>query len=163
MAGRTAVGFLYKHPGRMAALVLAGTNGGAVDEETRLIQAELRSRPAPDGEFAIRALSAGFTESRPEMAFLYRQILRFNPARPENFLEPPQSGLQSGTISNTADALIDQTVGSYKIKSMLARGGMGAVYLAEQSNPRRDVALKIMHHGAWSALAEKRFDVGLER
>ncbi len=89
MAGRTAIGFLHRHPGRMTALVLAGTNGGAVDAETRALQAELRSRPAPNGEFAIRALSKGFTEARPEMAFLYRQILRFNPPRPDNFLEPP--------------------------------------------------------------------------
>lgn len=35
--------------------------------------------------------------------------------------------------------------GRYRIKSMLAEGGMGMVFLAEQTNLKRDVALKILH------------------
>ncbi len=106
MAGRTAVGFLhrYAHLRRMSALVLAGTNGGAVDEETRALQVEMRSRPAPRGEFAIRALSPGFTERHPERAFLYRQILRFNPPRPDNFLEPPPPDYRGSSHTTMVEA-----------------------------------------------------------
>lgn len=44
------------------------------------------------------------------------------------------------------DGLIGQTIGHYRIESLLGRGGMGKVYQAFQLQPvRRDVALKIMN------------------
>lgn len=89
MGGRTAAGLLARHPDRLRSVVLAGTTAGAVDEASRSIQAEVRAKSPPAGEFAIRALSPGFARRRPDMAFLYRQILRFNPPRPADFLQPP--------------------------------------------------------------------------
>ena len=38
MGGRTAVGFSLLNPGRCRALVLAGTTGGAIDDEVREMQ-----------------------------------------------------------------------------------------------------------------------------
>lgn len=42
------------------------------------------------------------------------------------------------------DPLIGQTIGNYTIQSVLGRGGMSVVYLAQQTNIERQVAVKIM-------------------
>jgi WD40 repeat protein/predicted Ser/Thr protein kinase len=48
-------------------------------------------------------------------------------------------------------------VGSYRIERLLGRGGMGAVYEAEQDNPRRLVALKVIRPGLAGHDFAKRF------
>jgi serine/threonine protein kinase len=42
------------------------------------------------------------------------------------------------------DSRIGQEIGGYRIEALIGRGGMGTVYLAEQSFPRRKVALKLL-------------------
>src|SRR5581483_7669587 len=48
-------------------------------------------------------------------------------------------------------------VGGYRIVRLIGRGGMGAVYEAEQNNPRRPVALKMIRPGLASPDLVKRF------
>jgi WD40 repeat protein/predicted Ser/Thr protein kinase len=48
-------------------------------------------------------------------------------------------------------------VGHYRILRYIAEGGMGAVYEAEQDNPRRTVALKVLRPGCASPALLKRF------
>lgn len=50
-----------------------------------------------------------------------------------------------------------EEVGPYRIQSLIGRGGMGEVYLAEQSNPRRRVALKVLPIGSDSAVMTSWF------
>ncbi|MPZ22452.1 MAG: alpha/beta fold hydrolase [Dehalococcoidia bacterium] len=88
MGGRTAAGFTLRlAPGRTWALVLSGTHGGVLTDESRGIQEGLRGRM--DGRPLLqRALGAGFAERHPDLALLYRQINRVNPPRPADFLAP---------------------------------------------------------------------------
>ena len=49
------------------------------------------------------------------------------------------------------------TIGAYRIIRLLGEGGMGTVYLAEQQQPRRNVALKIIRPGIEGAESRRRF------
>src|SRR5438876_5300137 len=48
-------------------------------------------------------------------------------------------------------------IGRYKIIRLIGRGGMGAVYAAEQEQPRRIVALKVMSSGVTTRRSVRRF------
>jgi serine/threonine protein kinase len=48
---------------------------------------------------------------------------------------------------------IGTEIAGYRIESLLARGGMGEVYLAAQGFPEREVALKLLAHDLGSDLA----------
>ena len=58
---------------------------------------------------------------------------------------------------DTEEALIGRSFGAYRIRRRIAIGGMGVVYEAEQRNPRRVVALKIMRREMTSRSAVRRF------
>ena len=49
-------------------------------------------------------------------------------------------------------------IGQYRIIDILGSGGMGVVYRAEQDNPRRTVALKVIRPGVESAETLRRFE-----
>lgn len=51
-----------------------------------------------------------------------------------------------------------QRIGQYRICDVLGEGGMGVVYLAEQDNPRRPVALKVIRPGVSTPSMLKRFE-----
>ena len=46
-----------------------------------------------------------------------------------------------------SNQLLGQALGTCTLKGLLGRGGMGAVYLASQSRPRRSVAVKVLMPG----------------
>jgi len=49
-------------------------------------------------------------------------------------------------------------ISSYKVLGVIGEGSMGVVYHAEQENPHREVALKVLKAGRASAAARKRFE-----
>ena len=53
---------------------------------------------------------------------------------------------------------IPATVGHYHIIRLIGEGGMGSVYLAEQENPHRAVALKVIKAGYVNAEFLRRFE-----
>jgi 3-oxoadipate enol-lactonase len=105
MGGRTAVGFSVRNPGRVAALVLAGTTGGAVSEEVR--EAQETHRQSANGRLSLakRAISPRLRRDRPDLAHLYRLIGRLNPPRPKDFLAPIR-----GYRGSSAQALVDLSI-----------------------------------------------------
>ncbi len=52
---------------------------------------------------------------------------------------------------------LPERIGRYAIRSVLGVGGMGVVYLAEQDNPRRTVALKVLRPSLTTPRARSRF------
>src|SRR5262249_36757488 len=50
-----------------------------------------------------------------------------------------------------------RAVGGYRVVRLIGEGGMGTVYEAEQDEPRRAVALKVMRAGSDSPDLRKRF------
>src|SRR5262245_24986095 len=63
------------------------------------------------------------------------------------------------TEVDTLEPAIGESIGPYKLLQKLGEGGMGTVYLAEQTQPlRRRVALKIIKAGMDSAQVIARFE-----
>lgn len=62
-------------------------------------------------------------------------------------------------VSNTP---IPEQIGPYRIIDKIGEGGMGAVYLAEQDQPRRRVALKMIRPGLLSSNLLKRFRIEVD-
>jgi len=103
MGGRTAVPFALRNPGRTWAIVLAGTNGGAVTEEVRRIQDEYKESLPKGSTLNERALAPDYGEREPAMEFLYRSINRLNPKRPRDFLAIP-AGYRGSAAERLAES-----------------------------------------------------------
>jgi 3-oxoadipate enol-lactonase len=88
MGGRTAVGFAWRNPGRCKGMVLAGTTGGAVDDEIRALQAKHRDSDIGRMTLRERATSPALRDRAENLAFLFQAINRLNPPRPKDFLAP---------------------------------------------------------------------------
>ena len=77
MGGFTALRFAVRHPGRLRALVLAGTAGGAdtplVQEDRQRIMARMAATPRLE-----RVLAQDFLRREPERSELYAQISALN-------------------------------------------------------------------------------------
>jgi serine/threonine protein kinase len=104
------------------------------------------------GELAswLEALRAG----RPELAGDLEELLRDRESLgDEGFLEGPSPG------APPADRGL-VTIGPYRLMHLLGEGGMGVVYVAEQTGPiRRLVAIKVIRPGLDSAHVLSRFAV----
>ena len=78
MGGVTSLGFALAHPERVAGLVLADTTGGIGDPSVVSLLEEVH----PPEDPLRRALSDGFIDGHPDLAFLFGSIGRINPAMP---------------------------------------------------------------------------------
>src|SRR5204863_7757263 len=57
---------------------------------------------------------------------------------------PPGASLDDAGVAKLTRLLREETAGEYEIERELARGGMGVVYLATETQLRRRVAIKVL-------------------
>ena len=106
---------------------------------------------------------------------LMREVrtLLAQPQAPDSFLEAPAlevvaralamsavagAGAETGHADPAGGApAIPAAIGRYRVVRLLGEGGMGAVYEAEQEQPRRIVALKVIKPGYATAETLRRF------
>ena len=73
-------------------------------------------------------------------------------------MRPSEPGSAADPAAPEVDPLIGVTIGSFRIVKMIGRGGMGTVYLGEQTVIGSKVAVKILHdHLASNASLVSRF------
>ena len=121
----------------------------------RILDDVLEKAPAERAAFVADACG-GDAELRSEVESLLAQDQQVSPdfMRPP---EPPPEVRQTASPSGP-DPLLGERIGGFRIKSVIASGGMGTVYLAEQEQPRRDVAVKVLRVGIASGSALRRFE-----
>ncbi|MBD3869605.1 MAG: serine/threonine protein kinase [Acidobacteria bacterium] len=81
----------------------------------------------------------------------------------DSFLDGSDLGQAlNAAVSDNDNALVGKMVGRYRVLETIARGGMGIVYRAEQNNPDRQVALKLMAPGLLTPEVARRFEVEVQ-
>src|SRR5881392_3874367 len=71
---------------------------------------------------------------------------------------PTMMGGDGGEAAPVSSSQPIGKIGRYKITRLIGEGGMGAVYEAEQDQPRRTVALKVIKPGLASPALLRRFE-----
>lgn len=88
------------------------------------------------------------------------EVLLQAQANPGSFLQSPAPGIGNApTSSPSSDEMTGTQIGPYKLLQQIGEGGMGTVYMAEQTQPvQRKVALKVIKAGMDSRQIIARFE-----
>jgi tetratricopeptide (TPR) repeat protein len=128
--------------------VAESTGESRLERASALFEA-LLAEPRERREAALQEAAAGDEAVAAEV----RSLLEHHERLGAGFLEPA-SWMDS---SDERASFTRGTLGRYRILERIGLGGMGVVYRAEQENPRREVALKVLRPGLASSEMLERF------
>ncbi len=117
------------------------------------VPAGRRSRPGARGAFLDEHCASDL-----DLRAAVEELLQFDAevqSEPE-FLQSPAAAVRA-TLPLAPELRLPTFIGRYRIVRGHGEGGMGTVYEAEQDNPRRTVALKVIRAGYASAELLSRF------
>lgn len=116
-------------------------------QRAKAIFIEACEKPAEE----IPAYLDAACDSDPLLRRAVESMLRHD-QRSGDLLDSPGPGGPSPVLNPGAQ------VGRYRVVGVIGEGGMGIVYEAEQDNPRRTVALKVIRPGLASPAMLRRFE-----
>jgi tetratricopeptide (TPR) repeat protein/predicted Ser/Thr protein kinase len=118
------------------------------DRVAEVVEAALERNPAERRQFVDEACRND-ADLRREI----ESLLGFQ-EKARNFIETPAYEVASKIlVEGDGELKSGQILGDYKVLSLLGEGGMGEVYLVEDTKLERRVAIKVVKHGAGSASA----------
>lgn len=120
---------------------------GSGSDEVRRAWEWVRGRPAEDREGALRVLA-------PAVAAEVRRLLAVESS---SFLGGADPAATLGR-TDPKTACAGQRIGPYELVREIGFGGMGVVFEAWQSRPRRRVALKLVHSSVLTSESAVRFE-----
>jgi eukaryotic-like serine/threonine-protein kinase len=97
-------------------------------------------------------------DARQEMANLWDLIAAYPGAGPSGLNSGSPAGADAASPPTGTPGAVPSTIGRYRILRLLGEGGMGVVYEAEQEQPRRIVALKVIKAGLGDPKLVRRFE-----
>ena len=121
------------------------------DRIAEIVEAALEREPAERGRFVDEACGAD-ARLRAEV----ESLLTFQ-QQASDFIEAPAYEIASRILTEADGELKPgQTLGDYRVLSLLGEGGMGEVYLVEDTKLARRVAIKVVKRGLASASILRR-------
>ncbi len=93
-----------------------------------------------------------------ELLALVSRLLSRDSQGMDQFLKPPENSDRLFTASSVEDILVDR----YQLERRIGQGGMGQVFLANQLEPQRQVALKILRSDLSTPSLAHRFKLEIE-
>jgi eukaryotic-like serine/threonine-protein kinase len=92
----------------------------------------------------------------PELRFELESLIAAHEGSGDSFLIAPAAAMHP--VGETAQFQVDARIGNYRLVCEIGHGGMGQIWLAEQTAPvRRLVALKLIRAGMYDATVAHRF------
>ena len=124
-------------------------------QRTKAVVADAIERPAHERRAFVRQASAG----DPALMREVEELLAAAGVATSPLDEPPAELMLEALEQRLAGAWVGRTLGAYRLLSLIARGGMGEVYLGERADGQyeQQVAVKVMRADADQALALQPF------